>query len=837
MNVRSFESFRFRHPWREYQARALENYARHAEDGHFHVVAAPGSGKTVLGLELVRIRQHPALILAPTTTIREQWIYRLQHDFRDSEGRQPSMELISRDPLAPAALTIVTYQGFSAIFKKGARAKLFRALREAGVLSIVVDEAHHLRRFWWKCLRDLKESMEDPFVVALTATPPVDVTGAEWNRYASFCGPVDAEIRIPELVLQKNLCPHHDFVYLSVPKDDEASGIERFHRRVDAIVSDVAIDTHFATLASRHFGVHQPDSAEIFARQRFFLALLIFVEHGTGHRPGWLDDSLGTTGVVLPQFDRAWISVLFDRMLFDKGFMESLVADPELAERIEDYEGRFRSAGAIDRKRLQLDGSQRTSRLLRNSRSKIDAVCEIVEHEFNVLGVRLRAVVLADRIRIGALELTTPVGGEGAERLGVIPIFQRLRRMAIPGIHPAVLTGSLILLPRVSLPFFEGALGEKPSVRALDAIENFVRIDVSDSTRRSLVAAVTQVFQDGHVNVLIGTTALLGEGWDAPALNTLILASAIGSYVTSNQMRGRAIRIWAEDPDKTANIWHLACIDTGTSRDRGDDFETLRRRFDGYAGLNRAQQPPTIEEGFARLGLSELLNAGEAKRFNTQSFNAAENRAEMALAWERALPPSLNSKLRPVSEIAMSSDALACSFSANKGGIALYKRLVTGKQPTFFLHRWIRHYLLRRRVMKLAAALMDCLVPNDSGAEAIPPASVALKRGQIQVTIRGASPEFARTLSQSLLELFDLNRTVRYVLVHQGVVYGVPEALEAKPLATRLLRAWEDRVGSTQLFYTGVSEGRQLLLNARTRSMLSQDEEIACDTRVRWEVS
>ena len=53
--------------------------------------------------------------------------------------------------------------------------------------------------------------------------------------------------------------------------------------------------------------------------------------------------------------------------------------------------------------------------------------------------------------------------------------------------------------------------------------------------------------------------ALLGEGWDAPCINTLVLASSVGSFMLSNQMRGRAIRVDSAQPQKTANIWHLVC--------------------------------------------------------------------------------------------------------------------------------------------------------------------------------------------------------------------------------------------------------------------------------------
>ena len=87
-----------------------------------------------------------------------------------------------------------------------------------------------------------------------------------------------------------------------------------------------------------------------------------------------------------------------------------------------------------------------------------------------------------------------------------------------------------------------------------------MQVEVDDATRYRVVRAVTEVFTGGDINVLIGSTALLGEGWDAPATNTLVLASSIGSYMSSNQMRGRAIRCHAADPLKHLQI--VSVMDT-----------------------------------------------------------------------------------------------------------------------------------------------------------------------------------------------------------------------------------------------------------------------------------
>ena len=71
--MKTFDKVRFAWTFRTYQQAVLDKASSHLKDGHIHVVAAPGSGKTILGLELVRRLSKPALILAPSVTIRRQW--------------------------------------------------------------------------------------------------------------------------------------------------------------------------------------------------------------------------------------------------------------------------------------------------------------------------------------------------------------------------------------------------------------------------------------------------------------------------------------------------------------------------------------------------------------------------------------------------------------------------------------------------------------------------------------------------------------------------------------------------------------------------------------------
>ena len=193
--------------WRDYQARVLCEMGDHLDDDRLHVVAAPGAGKTVLGLEIVRKLGRPALVFAPSLAIRDQWRERIAPLFM---AELPGHSDISRDLADPKALTLSTYQSLDSFRRSDELSALIEDLNKKGSFTLVLDEAHHLRRAWWDCLNRLAKELEDVKIVALTATPPYDASFAEWNRYETLCGPIDLEIGIPELVRNGELCPHQD---------------------------------------------------------------------------------------------------------------------------------------------------------------------------------------------------------------------------------------------------------------------------------------------------------------------------------------------------------------------------------------------------------------------------------------------------------------------------------------------------------------------------------------------------------------------------------------------------------------------------------------------------
>ena len=112
----NFKGIHFKGTFRPYQQRVLDSARKHLKDGKVHIVAAPGSGKTILGCELIRSLDSPCLIFSPTTTIREQWGDRFKSWFLNDEKQYE--ELISYNLFDIKLINSLTYQAlFSAIEK------------------------------------------------------------------------------------------------------------------------------------------------------------------------------------------------------------------------------------------------------------------------------------------------------------------------------------------------------------------------------------------------------------------------------------------------------------------------------------------------------------------------------------------------------------------------------------------------------------------------------------------------------------------------------------------------------------------------------------------------
>ena len=81
--------------------------------------------------------------------------------------------------------------------------------------------------------------------------PPYDSTPAQWKRYIDLCGPIDEEIFTPELVREKSLCPHEDYVYFNWPAKEELEEIRAYQENTakvwDALLRGEAFTRMIAT--------------------------------------------------------------------------------------------------------------------------------------------------------------------------------------------------------------------------------------------------------------------------------------------------------------------------------------------------------------------------------------------------------------------------------------------------------------------------------------------------------------------------------------------------------------------------------------------------------------
>lgn len=110
------DQFCFQFPLRRYQQDIVELCNQKLADGEreLHIVAPPGSGKTIIGLQIVSQFKCQTLVVCPNTTIQSQWSQKLSlffpADFADLAASQV-MGTNEDRPLRP--ITIVTYQALS----------------------------------------------------------------------------------------------------------------------------------------------------------------------------------------------------------------------------------------------------------------------------------------------------------------------------------------------------------------------------------------------------------------------------------------------------------------------------------------------------------------------------------------------------------------------------------------------------------------------------------------------------------------------------------------------------------------------------------------------------
>ena len=405
---------------------------------------------------------------------------------------------------------------------------------------------------------------------------------------------------------------------------------------------------------------------------------------------------------------------------------------------------------------------------------------------------------------------------------------------------------------------------------ALEELEGtgYGRLTVKGKSH-DIVAVITELFTRGRIHALVGTKSLLGEGWDSPCINALVLATYVGSFMLSNQMRGRAIRTFPKQPDKTSNIWHLACILTGRDggKEEGEtagDYDTLVRRFDAFLGISYKED--IIESGIGRLELDSQLDCNsDIRRINKKMLEKSGKRDALRRSWEKSLKVIHDDMcveevqevdkhiLEPgylfLNAVAVEIVSWICMILIMLFRIFLQAGLEAGSfwpaaTGILFLAsavcagrygvRIFRMCTPQKRMRQAAEGILDALIrtakieePQHCRAEVMEEEFLVLS------CLKGGTTRDKTLFAECLAQFFGIIDHPRYILAQRksgvriGNCYAVPDTFGRKKedaVAFRL--CMKKRMGNHNLIYTRTPEGRRLLLKARIRSFSAKNERI-----------
>lgn len=154
------------------------------------IVAPSGSGKTIIGLEIIAQRKLPALILVNRKQLLEQWVERIQtfleipkkdigqyHGVKKKEGKQITVAMIQ---------TLVRVPNFTELQNKFG--------------TIIVDECHHVPA---KSYREVVSQFNPQHIYGLTATPKRKHN--DESLIYAFIGDIIAEMEIPSEITDSTI--------------------------------------------------------------------------------------------------------------------------------------------------------------------------------------------------------------------------------------------------------------------------------------------------------------------------------------------------------------------------------------------------------------------------------------------------------------------------------------------------------------------------------------------------------------------------------------------------------------------------------------------------------
>jgi len=625
---KELQDIKFKYPFRDYQQEALNMLNRYIHDKKLHIVAAPGAGKTILALELLLRIGNKALVLVPTIAIKEQWIERLTKDFINGD----KADLISSELENPKIITVDTYQALYSLKRK--ETDINKIIIENNIKTIIFDEAHHLRKAWQKALKQITDELPDCTTISLTATPPYD-SEKDFDNYMDLCGIIDAKITIPQLVKSNCLCPHQDFIYFNIPNLEQELELNEHTKKVNEFLNSLFNNKTLIKIIALHDYIvnTEENTNNILNEFEFFIAMLSFLKKVNYAIPKRKD----LENLNIPNLNFSMINIMLEKLIFEKSTLEQDIFKEEIHTIKQEL---IKLSCIDDDNNINLKYNKQISNLLTRNYEKLNSISEIIDIEKESLRENLKLVIVTDYIKDEYYNIQNE---EDIKELGVMPIFRKVTSKN-PDVNVAVLTGSLTIIPtELKEQLWELAEKEynikKDEIKIVELGINFdySKVEFESKHDRFKVNLITKLFEQSNISVLIGTIALIGEGWDAPFVNSLIMATYVSSYVTSNQLRGRAIRINKLDKNKFSNIWHLVCLESENDKYiLGYDYEILSKRFMAFEGIDIDNKK--IDSGIDRLNIdNKYYQREEIKQLNNCMIEKSRKRKLNTEIWKNSI--------------------------------------------------------------------------------------------------------------------------------------------------------------------------------------------------------
>jgi superfamily II DNA or RNA helicase len=637
---------------RPYQEKALDSLGKGWAEGRRRawVMLPPGAGKTLVGLEAARRLGHKTVVFVPNTAIQNQWSAHWRR-FGGAGGTSRGLD---------ADVNVLTYQSL-AVFdadaetdEEGRRRGLLRrlhdngqelvaALRAAGPVTLVLDECHHLLDVWGRLLAEVLDQLPDALVIGLTATPPESLTPEEARLVDTLFGVPILGASIPALVRQGHLAPFTELAWLTTPTSVESAYIageaERFAELTTDLLRPGFATTGFLTwldlrLVTRTARTGEPVPWDAIAKNEPVVAAAAL----RFHHAGLLELPEGARLREEHRHDPSaedWVALLND-------YVRHCLLPSE--------DERDAAAIAAVKRALPAVGYQLTRRGIRSARSPVDRVLarsaakthgavEIAATEAASLGARLRCLVLCDHERAGATlparlhDVLDAEAGSAWLMLENLVADPRTRPL-----NPVLVTGRTVAAAEETARALVAEASSAHPGLTVERAGDGIALITGPWTSRTWVAEVTSRFEEGRCQVLVGTRALLGEGWDACGVNTLIDLTTSTTPTSVVQTRGRAVRLDPSWPEKTANTWTVVCVTDRHPKGAADWSRFVRK----HAGYLVATPDGEIMSGVAHVdpGFSpyappavETLDA-----VNAAMLARAEDRAATRSAWRLGSP-------------------------------------------------------------------------------------------------------------------------------------------------------------------------------------------------------